>query len=231
MPGWHINLHLSKKSKQTTAISKINALNKVKFTSSENLLIQPETTNSAKLSLVALPPKLSENNFKTEHPKPTTINRTRLGIIRSIRPFQNTTLISKKLTIGKLSTDHNDQWTNKLAGGFLGTILALLAILPLFVITLFLMNGDADDLFEFSVSNKSSAFFQAFQNTFNVVFKVGTAILFIALIAFLVGAFISFLYLEYGILGVLLGVLIFILLMFLLIKIFERLFEVFFPGS
>jgi hypothetical protein len=116
-------------------------------------------------------------------------------------------------------------------GGFLGVLLALVALIPLFLVSFFLFDGDYEDEYEFYLSSRDSPFLRSFKQAFNVVLKTGLTLLFIAGLILVVGTFFSLLYLEFGVAGVIVGVLFLFVIMWLLAKALEKLLEFLFPGN
>jgi len=112
----------------------------------------------------------------------------------------------------------------------LGVLLALISLVPFFIIVIFLLSGDEGDKLEFDESSRDSSFVGSFKHSFNVVFKIGIAVLWIACIIIGIAAGIAFLYAEYGIIGFALGILVVALIIWLLAILGQKLSNVFFPG-
>lgn len=122
-------------------------------------------------------------------------------------------------------------WVPRMWGGILGVLLALTAMVPVFLIVFFFLDGDYDDTFEIYESSDDSPFRRAFKRSYNTILRIGIITLTIALGVLLMVALIAFLYSLYGLFGVLVGLLIIFLLFLLLLELFERIFEFILPGG
>ena len=127
-------------------------------------------------------------------------------------------------------SDETTSWVAKMFGGILGVLLALILLVPFFLIVVFLLSGDEDDALEFNTSSSDSPFVHAFKRSFNVVFKIGVIVLIWSMIILGVILLLVFLYVNYGVIGVILGIIVIVLIFWLLYVLLEKFFEFIFPG-
>ncbi|GAB5415977.1 MAG: hypothetical protein Crog4KO_07580 [Crocinitomicaceae bacterium] len=105
--------------------------------------------------------------------------------------------------------EKESKFWSRFLGGFLGVLLALVALAPIFLFALVFNNGELEDKIFYS-SSKDSTFTTAFKSAFNAAMKIGFVVLWIALILLFFAALFYLGYSVAGILGGILAVLIFI---------------------
>ena len=232
MRGWHVS---SKK------INRGESNNQLK--SAENLELTKQVANTKEIDQVKLETIIPEVVIPEEEKifkklpevKTNDVDENHQVDYRNHRAFPRqselyvTTIKSKLNDIESRVSEQNDSWILKILGGFLGALLALIALPILFLVLFFFFDWEEDSVMQFSESRKDTAFARSFKKSFNAVFKIGVLILTIALVIVGLVFLLIFLYNEIGIWGVLAVIGLFLLLIWGLSLLFEGIMDFLLP--
>ena len=232
MPGWYVSTHIFENGKSTNNSRSAEQLELIAIET--NVEIVNAESDSG--------PQMNEVMQDSEKILQSTIERPISARIRDSQPKAIVSKFTKGMPISQTNKakskvapsaekEKSKEFLPKLWGGFLGVLLALVALIPLFLVSFLLFDGDYEEEYEFYLSSQDSPFLRSFKQAFNVVLKTGLTMLFIAGLILVVGTFFSLLYLEFGVAGVIVGVLFLFVIMWLFAKGLEKLLEFLFPGN